>query len=256
MALDLIVDTIDAVPEVFRGEYTEKDGKFHLALNNLEKTYVPRAALTAANSEAASRRHALNGWETAVAGKTTEEVQTIIADFDSGKFAKGKTKEEFDAALLQHRTAAERKEAALAAERDTAFNVARKHVVDGGLKGALATARATKTGLAMLPKILGDRIELKFENGEPVQRILAADGKSPMIGKGADGFATLDDLMKEAVQSYPDLFEGGGGGGGGSPPKGGGGGGGAVTMTKADFDALPAKDKNAKATTPGFKIVG
>jgi hypothetical protein len=52
-------------------------------------------------------------------------------------------------------------------------------VVDGGLKGALASAKATKTGLAMLPKILGDRIELKFENGEPVQRILNADGKSP-----------------------------------------------------------------------------
>jgi hypothetical protein len=58
-------------------------------------------------------------------------------------------------------------------------------IVDGGLKGALATAKATKTGLAMLPKILGDRIELKFENGEPVQRIMAPMAKAPMIGTGS-----------------------------------------------------------------------
>jgi hypothetical protein len=31
----------------------------------------------------------------------------------------------------------------------------------------------------MLPKILGDRIELKFENGEPVRRILAPTAKTP-----------------------------------------------------------------------------
>jgi hypothetical protein len=255
MALELIVDTIDTVPEAFRSEYTEKDGKFHLAVTGLEKTYVPRDALTKANNEAAQRRHALTAWETAVAGKSVEDVQTLIADFDSGKFNKGKTKEEFDAALVQHKTAAEQKAAALVAERDTAYTAARKAIVDGELKGALATAKATKTGLAMLPKILGDRIELKFENGEPVRRIMAADGKSPMIGTGPDGFATLDDLMKDVVKTYPDLFEGSGAGGGGAPHKNGGGGGG-VTMTKAEFDALSPKDRAAKATQAGFKIVG
>ncbi len=246
MPLELTVDAIETVPEPFRGEYVEKDGKFHLALNGLEKTYVPRDALTRANNEAAQRRHALSAWETAVAGKTVEEVQTLIADFDSGKFNKGKTKEEFDAALAQHKTAAEKKAAELAAERDTAYNVARKHVVDGGLKGALASAKATKTGLAMLSKILGDRIELKFEGGEPVQRILAADGKSPMIGTGADGFATLDDLMKEALRTYPDLFEGSGAGGGGAPNNGGNGGGGAKTISNADFQKLSPKERSAK----------
>jgi hypothetical protein len=30
MPLELIVDDITTVPEAFRGEYTEKDGKFHL----------------------------------------------------------------------------------------------------------------------------------------------------------------------------------------------------------------------------------
>jgi urate oxidase len=48
-------------------------------------------------------------------------VQTLIADFDSGKFNKGKTKEEFDAALAQHKTAAERRSATMTIERDTAL---------------------------------------------------------------------------------------------------------------------------------------
>lgn len=255
MPLELVVEDINSVPEAFRSEYTEKDGKFQLALTGLEKTYVPRDALTKANNEAAQRRHALAAWETAVAGKSVEDVQTLIADYDAGKFNKGKTKEEFDAALTQHKTAAEQKIAALATERDTAYNAARKAIVDGELKGALANAKATKTGLAMLPKILGDRVELKFENGEPVRRILAADGKNPMIGTGSDGFATLDDLMKDVVKTYPDLFEGSGGGGGGAPQKGGGGSGSNNVIAKADFDALSAKDRAAKAAQPGFKLV-
>jgi hypothetical protein len=253
MALPLIVDDITTIPEAIRGEYAEKDGKFTLSVTGLEATYVPRDALTKANREAAERRHALTAWETAVAGRSVEDVQTLVADFDSGKFNKGKTKEEFDAALAQHKTQSERQIAAVTGERDTAFGVARKAVVDGGLKGALASAKATKTGLAMLPKILGDRIELKFENGEPVQRILNADGKSPMIGTGADGFATLDDLMKEAVKTYPDLFEGSGAGGGGAPHKSGGGG--AKTWTQAEFNAATPKDRAAKMTD-GYSIVG
>jgi hypothetical protein len=70
MPLDLIVDTIDAVPEAFRGEYTEKEGKFHLAVTGLEKTYVPRDCADQGEQRSGQRRHALNAWETAVAGKT------------------------------------------------------------------------------------------------------------------------------------------------------------------------------------------
>ena len=255
MALDYIVDNIESVPEAFRGEYTEKDGKHYLSVTGLETTHVPRTAFEKSNKENAQRRHALNAWETIAAGRTVEEIGTLISDFDSGKFNKGKSKEEFDAALAQHKKQAETTISTLTGERDTAYAVARKSVVDGGLKGALANAKATKTGLAMLPKILGDRIELKFENGEPVQRILQADGKNPMIGTGQDGFATLDDLMKEAIKTYPDLFEGTGNSGGGTPPKNGNGGSG-VTITQAEFNALSAKDRAAKATTPGFKLVG
>lgn len=255
MPLDYVVDAIDSVPEAFRGEYTERDGKFHLNVAGLEKTHVPRAALTSANNEAAQRRHALQAWETAVGGKTVEEIAALVTDFDSGKFNKGKTKEEFDAALAQHRTEAERKAAALAGERDTAYSVARKAIVDAGLLGALAKAKATQEGLAALPKLLGDRIELKFENGEAVQKILNPDGKTPMIGTGPDGFATFDDLMKAASKEYPSLFEGSGAGGGGTPAKGGTGGPGAQ-MTEAEFNALSAKDRAITAAKPGFKLVG
>jgi hypothetical protein len=254
MALPLIVDDITTVPEAFRGEYAEKDGKFSLSVTGLETIYVPRDALTKANREAAERRHALTAWETAVAGRSVEDVQTLIADVDSGKFNKGKSKEEFDALLAQHKTVAEQKITALATERDTAYGVARKAVVDGGLKGALANAKATKEGLALLPKILGDRIELKFENGEPLQRILAADGKSPMAGTGSDGYATMDDLIKDVTKAFPSLFEGSGAGGGGAPHKNGGGGG-AKTITSAEFDALPAKDRAARMAE-GYTIAG
>ena len=109
MALPLVADTIDAVPEAFRGEYAEKDGKFHLSVDGLEKTYVPRSALTAANNEAAQRRHALSAWETAAGGKSHEDIAALLADIESGKFGKGKGKEEFDAILAQHKTESEKR---------------------------------------------------------------------------------------------------------------------------------------------------
>ncbi|MGJ5032347.1 hypothetical protein ACQR1I_36300 [Bradyrhizobium sp. HKCCYLS2038] len=257
MPLELIVEDINTVPEPFRGEYAEKDGKFHLAVNGLTNLYAPREALTKANREAAERRHALTAWETAVGGRSVEDVQTLIADIDSGKFAKGgKSKEEFDAILAQHKTASEKTLKAAQDERDTAYNVARKALVDGELKSALAAAKATKTGLAMLPKLLGDRIELTFENGEAVRKILAPDGKTPMVGNGPDGYATLDDLMKDVVKSFPDLFEGSGAGGGGGPVKpGGGSGGGVKTWTRAEFDAASPKDRAARMNE-GYQIAG
>jgi hypothetical protein len=253
MALDFVVDSIDSVPEAFRGEYAEKDGKFHLNVAGLEKTYVPRSALTAANNEAAQRRHALNAWETAAGGKTHEEIASLLADIDAGKVGKGgKSKEEFDAALAQHKTESERKLTGLTQERDTAYGVARKAIVDAGLIGALTKVKATSEGLAVMPKILGDRVELKFENGEPNMKILNADGKTPMIGTGADGFATFDDLMKEVVKQYPSLFEGSGAGGGGTPSKGGKPG--EKTITRSDFEKLGPIERASKVKE-GFKVV-
>lgn len=253
MPLDFIVDDITTVPEAFRSEYVEKDGKHHLAVNGLEKTYVPRSALTAANNEAAQRRHALAAWETAANGKTADEIAALMADIDSGKFNKGKGKEEYEAALAQHKQEAERKLQGMATERDTAFNIARRAVVDSGLVNALTKAKATPEGLALLPKILNERVDLKFENGDAVMKILNADGKTPMIGTGQDGFATFDDMMKDVVKQYPSLFEGGGGGGGGAPRKEGGTGGG-KTIARADFDKLDPSERAAKMRE-GFKLV-
>jgi hypothetical protein len=75
-----------------------------------------------------------------------------------------------------------------------------------------------------------------------------------MIGTGPDGFATLDDLMKDVVKTYPDLFEGSGAGGGGAPARNGGGGGN-KTITTAEFNALDAKGRAAKMAD-GYTITG
>jgi hypothetical protein len=48
---------------------------------------------------------------------------------------------------------------------------------------------------------------------------MAADGETPMAGTGADGTATIDDLVKEAVAKYPSLFKASGAGGGGKNPR-------------------------------------
>ena len=72
---------------------------------------------------------------------------------------------------------------------------------------------------------------------------MAADGE-PMAGTAAGGVATIDDLVQEAVKSFPALFEGTGAGGGGTPPKQGSKG--AKTISRSEWDKLTPWEQRAK----------
>lgn len=48
---------------------------------------------------------------------------------------------------------------------------------------------------------MGDRVALDIADEKRTIRILQADGKTPMVGSGPTGLATLDDLVQEAVKT-------------------------------------------------------
>jgi hypothetical protein len=54
---------------------------------------------------------------------------------------------------------------------------------------------------------IGDRVALGTEDDKRVVRITAADGGMPMVGSGANGLATLDDLMSETAKRFPSMFK-------------------------------------------------
>src|SRR5690606_9273044 len=113
--------------------------------------------------------------------------------------------------------------------------------------GALTKAKATAEGVDLLTERLGKRIHFETVDGKRKIQIMQADGSTPMAGSGADGAATFDDLVKEAVKTWPSLFEGSGAGGSGAPNKGGKPG--DKTITRAEFDKLGPIERAAIVKT-------
>jgi len=253
MALQAVVDSIDAVPEALRGEYAEKDGKFYLNLEGGDALPFVAGLRTALDTERnvnKTTKEAIAAWKKI--GKTPEEIADLVKAKNEAEEKAAREAGNFDGILKQHQTKWDGERTTLQSERDGALSVARSAVVDSNLKSALAGAKATAEGFAALPKLLGDRVKTDFVNGEFTTTILQADGKTPMIGSGANGTATFDDLVKDAVKTFPSLFEGSGAGGGGKSPKDAGGSG--KTITRTEFEALSHTDKRAKLAA-GVKVV-
>lgn len=254
MALALTVEKIDSVPEAMRSAYVEKDGKFHLDVDGIEDTTGLKNSLTALRGEKTALETAIRSWSKL--GKKPEEVEAMLeaerqksqdALLKAGKFDEvlathlGNAKTERDAAV----------EAATKREKN-ALGIARNALVNTGLANALTKAKASAEGMAALPKLIGDRVKVEFNDAnEAVHTILDADGKTPMVGSGTGGLATYDDLVKAVTKDFPSLFEGTGGGGGANNNNRKVG---EKTISRADFEALGPLDRAVKIKD-GFKLV-
>jgi hypothetical protein len=252
MPLALEVTTLESVPEAFRGEYTEREGKFHLNVDGIDGL---KSALKKERTAAADAIKAKTALETKVArwealGKTDEEISAMLTEAETAKLEAARKAGNFDALLADHQKRSgeilKQKETAWGTEKSTletelaaARASERGAIIETSVMGALTKAKVTTEGVDLLTERLGKRIHFETVDGKRVIQITQADGKSPMAGNGADGAATFDDLVKEAVKQYPSLFEGTGAGGGGKPPGNGGGGKpGDKTMARVDWDKL------------------
>jgi hypothetical protein len=247
MPLAFTVDKLDSVPETLRGEYVEKDGKFHLNVDGLPDVEGLKSALHKERETNKTTKALVSTFEKL--GKSPAEISELLAQKEKEAEDALKKAGNFDEVLKQHLTKAAKEraeaEAKLTGERDTALSVARKAIVDTRVSGILAKLKATPEGMDLLVERLGKRIDLDLSEGKEVVSIKAADG-TPMVGSGKDGLATFDDLGKEAVKLYPSLFEGTNAGGGGKQPGQGGGKPGEKTMPRSDWDALNPYEQAAK----------
>lgn len=270
MPLALIVDDITSVPEAFRTEYTEKDGKHHLNVDGLEDTSGLKSALLKereankkAKADAAVMDAKVKKWESL--GKTDAEIQEMLDKAAVAEQEAAKKSGNYDALLADQRKKAD--EAAkmlrdkydsekleIAKELDAARASERSAIVSNNVQTALTKMKATSEGLDLLTERLGRRLTIETVEGKRVVQIMQADGVTPMAGSGADGTATVDDLVKEAVKNYPSLFEGSGAGGSGTDPKGTRREAGAKVLTRANFERLGPLERAVKMRE-GFKVV-
>lgn len=254
MALAPVVDSLDSIPEAVRGAYVEKEGKFVLDVEMPDVSGLKKA-LESERGMNKAVKDKIAAWEKL--GVSPEDIEQRLeterkkaeeAALKAGKFDEvlathlGKAKQERDEAVGK-----------AAKERDSALGVAKQAVVNTSLATALMKAKASAEGLSALPKLIGDRVKIEFDDaGAAKATIFEADGKTPMVGNGSGGLATFDDLVKEATKTFPSLFEGTGSGSGKDPNQRRDAGG--KTMARKDFEALSPLDRAAKMKA-GFTLV-
>lgn len=220
MALKTVVDDLETVPEALRNEYTKQDdGKYYLSVEDIDN-HPSLAGLKSALGKERGSRGALEkevkAWKSL--GKTPEEIAEMVAAVEETERKKAEAAGDHAKILKQHQDSWAKEKASLEAELNAARSSERGAVVGERLLGALSKAGATEEGAELLPDRLANRIKFETIDGKRVLKIMAADGETPLAGKGADGAATLDDLVVEAKTKYPSLFKGSGAGGSGKQP--------------------------------------
>jgi len=233
MSLPILADTLDAIPEAAHTFYEVSDGKYKLKVEGLEDTAGLKSALTAERTAKKEFEKAAKRWQ----GLDFDEIQTILREREDAKLKTAKETGDFDTILNQHKSKWQQELDALKAERDALAAAERAATVGNTLVNALAKAGVTEEGLELLQDRLARRIKSETADGKRLHRVMAADGVTPLAGSASDGFATLDDLVGEARNTYPSLFKGTGAGGSGTPPSKVAGSG-VSTITRKTFETM------------------
>jgi len=232
--MEIELGDVSGLPDALKALAQEADGKFKLDLSKV----VPASDLDAfkgktmtAQQEAIDRRKELAAWK--ALGATPEEIQAKLA-----KGADPAIVQQLQAKVVETETAYKAKFTGLL--RDRAVS---------DLKAELSKAGVVPEGLDLLAFYAAPRITFDDDGG---MRVMAEDGKTPMIGKGANGGATLADLAAKLAGATPHLVKDAGAGGGGKPPSNGGTP--QKTVTRAQFDAMSQADRAAHSKSGGKVI--
>jgi hypothetical protein len=237
MPLQLQVENLENVPAEHHALYVEKDGKYALDVADLDSYFDER---TSGLRSALQKEREVNGMLKKHVGMTPEGLHAALTNVTSDRI---------DNLVKQHQQKHAMEIAALQNEnkaiRDHEISVIRQTVLDA----ALVRARATDAGMKLLPEQLGNRFRVDGHDGTRTIVILENDGVTPMVRKSKDGSAragTFGDLLSEAMQTWPSMFEGTGAGGGGKQSNSGGGMPTSKTITRAEWNQIPPHQHAAK----------
>ena len=229
--MEIELGDIAGLPEALKAYAVETDGKFKLDLARVaQDSEAWKGKAVTAQSESIDRRKALKAWE--ALGATPDEVHA--------KLAKGA-----DPAIIAGLQA---KLADVEAGNKARMGDVLGRVAGAELRAELAKAGIVPNGQALLASFAMPRIQF---DDEGMTRIMAPDGKTPMIGGGTNGGATMADLARELAASIPDLLADKGVGGGGKPA-GSGGGKPGNKITRAAWDVLDHSARAAFHKTGGI----
>lgn len=218
MTLELIVDTLDKIPESLKGEYTKgEDGKFHLNVNGIEDTTGLKSALQKERDnvkELKAKYAAYDGIDPAKAQEALEklrkiEEQELIAKGDLEKVVENRL------ALMKQDHAEQVKkltERAEKAESDATNSktLLAAALIENGIADAVAEVGQPRKG-AMIDIIQRAKQYWKLDDaGKPVA--LNSDGTT-IYGKDGKAPISMKEWAENLLEQAPHLFEESKGGG-------------------------------------------
>lgn len=242
MALQLIVDSLEAIPEALKTEYTPKDGKFHLNVEGVEDTAGLKTALQKERKTASDLQKLTNAWKSL--GKTPEEIQELLEAQQQREQTEAERKGEWDKLKAQMNAG---HADALKAKDETIGQMRKRleaELIDAKAVAAIAAAKG-------VPELLLPHVQrhVKVDDEFNVM-VVDAKGDPRVNAKGEP--LSIGDLVSEmrSNEIYGRAFEGSGNSGGGKQQNSNAGGSG-KTMPKAQWDALPSIERAAFITSGG-----
>jgi hypothetical protein len=220
--LKTVLETTDGLDDAVKTLYTEKDGKFVLALEGIDE-----------HPEVSGLSNAYKATKTKLDEAKAErdelkaKVDGLPSDFDPEKWEKLKDGKPDEAALIALRQELEAERDDFKAKYETATAQAHKNALDRDLTDALTEAGVTNPSFAKAARgMLSDGVQI------------GADGK-PFVDTDMGPLALTDHVKRWASGEGKDFV---------TPPQGGGSKGGSDTQTpttKEDFQKLGDQDRVA-----------
>ena len=238
MALKSVYETVDAVPEALREHYAEKDGKFHLAADGMvakERLDEFRERNITTSKELDAFRAQFDGIDPAEARKLMERSQK---ERDKKLIDAGKVDE-----LVAERVAAMRGEhdkvvAGLNGTTNKLTKQLEGLLIDSALRDAAAKSGVKAS--AVEDVLLRGRQVFRLHDGNAV----AMDGERSVFGTDGEPL-TMAAWVGGLAERASHLFEPSQGGGASKANPGAPAG--KKSMTRAQFEALPAYEKATAA---------
>lgn len=249
MALNLVVDTLDAVSEAQRGLYVEKDGKFRLDVDGLPDTDGLKSALEKERTAAKDAKRLAADMAKRYEGIDPDKVRGMLSKFEGDQEAKLIAEGKIDE-VVNLRTEKLRNE--LSSQLETT-NSRVKALSQKALDNHILSA-AAKVGIhkdAIEDALLrGRNMFALAEDGSAVQR--GPDG-NPVLGKdGKTPFGPME-WLESSKEFAPHWHLNGssGSGAGGS----GNGQSGQKTITRAQYDSMNPEARHKALVTDKVKII-
>lgn len=253
MALEIVVDTLDVVPETLRSLYAEKDGKFHLDVAGLPDNSGLMSALEKERAAAKAAEKARKELEARYKDVDPDKYRQIMSKFDGDEeaqlLAAGKVDE-----VIAKRTA--KRDAEWQRKLDEAMNASNAEkakaekflgrVLDDQIRAAVngkVHEKAVEDALfrgRMMFSLNDDGVAVQKDKDGSV--VIGKDGKTPFMPS---------EWIESMRESAPHWFPATGTGTGARQAASSGG---AKTISRAQYEVLTPAEQKA-AINSGIKVV-